>query len=71
MNVIDMEDSVFLSNPETDTQGYCMHDDRICVITFRGTQSLNDWITNLKFVLVWLIISMKNLIVNPLKLDTW
>lgn len=50
--VIDMHGAVFLSNSATDTQGFCMHDDRICVVCFRGTESLRDWMTNLNFVLV-------------------
>lgn len=47
-----MQGAVFLSNSATDTQGFCMHDDRICVVCFRGTESLRDWMTNLNFVLV-------------------
>lgn len=47
-----MNGAVFISNPITDTQGFCMHNDKICVVCFRGTESLKDWMTNLKFVLV-------------------
>lgn len=39
----------FLNDPETDTQGFCMFNDKICVVSFRGTESVQDWLTNLNF----------------------
>ena len=42
----------FIDNSETDTQGFCMHNDEILVVCFRGTESIRDWMTNLNFLQV-------------------
>lgn len=36
----------------SDTYGFCMHNDKSLIITFRGTDSVQNWITNLKFIMV-------------------
>lgn len=51
-NVWKMERVQFLNDSETDTQGFCMHDERKLVVSFRGTESKKDWTTNIKFPLV-------------------
>jgi len=51
-NCWDMTGCIFLENTATDTRGFIMHNDQILVICFRGTESINNWITNLNFVLV-------------------
>ena len=47
-----MKGCIFVESRATDTQGFCMHNEEILVICFRGTESLKDWKTNLNFVLV-------------------
>jgi hypothetical protein len=48
----DVEGFQFLDSPQTDTQGFCVHNGNVMVICFRGTESLQDWKTNLRFPLV-------------------
>src|SRR3990167_2765130 len=42
----------FIHNLETDTNGFCTHNDQICIVCFRGTETARNWLTNLNFPLI-------------------
>jgi hypothetical protein len=45
-------DLVTIDDIENSTQAFCFRQDRTIVIAFRGTQQLQDWLTNLQIQLV-------------------
>lgn len=49
-NVYDMEHVTVIDNEETDTHCFITYNERIITITFRGTDSLKNWLTNLDFI---------------------
>ena len=58
LNVLTYEDMCgfeFINNEESDTQGFCMFNEHVLVVCFRGTESVRDWITNLNFFQVRLL----------------
>ena len=59
----------FIDNEETDTQGFCMHNDEVVVVCFRGTESIRDWMTNLNFLQVRRVVEVSNKKTNFLFVD--